>query len=197
MVPDCADETNRNLHDPTDMAERRMVENVMRISDSVRNIMSELLTCIIFFQEICTPTVLHKKVKSKVKSQTRNITIDGQSASLSWCQAPIWDPRPNFFLFYLIIIKQLQTYLCGAPSLTRSRVCSFQFLLGIASAPSLRSESHGTHERMVLSLFFRLSHPGGSGSCIYFTHEQGSPVIPRGIGFVLYEGFKLLLILLR
>jgi hypothetical protein len=25
------------------------------------------------------------------------ITTDGQSASLSWCQAPIWDQRPIFF----------------------------------------------------------------------------------------------------
>jgi hypothetical protein len=25
------------------------------------------------------------------------VTIDGQSASLSWCQAPIWDLRPDFF----------------------------------------------------------------------------------------------------
>jgi hypothetical protein len=29
------------------------------------------------------------------------ITTDGQSASLSWCQAPIRDPQPIFFpLFY-------------------------------------------------------------------------------------------------
>jgi hypothetical protein len=26
------------------------------------------------------------------------VTTDGQSASLSWCQAPIWDLRPDFFL---------------------------------------------------------------------------------------------------
>jgi hypothetical protein len=30
-----------------------------------------------------------------VKSQS-HITIDSQSASPSWCQAPIWDPRPIF-----------------------------------------------------------------------------------------------------
>jgi hypothetical protein len=26
------------------------------------------------------------------------VTTDGQSASLSWCQVPIWDLRPDFFL---------------------------------------------------------------------------------------------------
>jgi hypothetical protein len=30
------------------------------------------------------------------KSQ-RYVTTDGQSASLSWCQAPIWDLRPDFY----------------------------------------------------------------------------------------------------
>jgi hypothetical protein len=30
-----------------------------------------------------------------------------------------------------------------------------------------------------LSLFLRLPQPGGPGSCIYFTQEQSSTVIPR------------------
>jgi hypothetical protein len=34
------------------------------------------------------------------------IMTDGQSASLSWCQAPIWDQQP-IFLLLLIIFKQL------------------------------------------------------------------------------------------
>jgi hypothetical protein len=35
----------------------------------------------------------------------------------------------------------------------RSRVYSFQFLLGMASAAFLRSETHGTHEHILLSQF--------------------------------------------
>jgi hypothetical protein len=70
----------------------------------------------------------------KTKSKSSYITTDRQSASLSWCQAPICDPRPNFPLFSLIIFKQSRVCWCGAPSLTRSRVCSFQFLPGIVSA---------------------------------------------------------------
>jgi hypothetical protein len=84
--------------------------------------------------------------KSYCQSQSPSyVTTHGQSASLSWCQAPIWDPRPIFLLLYLIFLRQLRICWCGAPSLTRRRVCNFQFLLGIASAAFLRSESHETH----------------------------------------------------
>jgi hypothetical protein len=38
-----------------------------------------------------------------------------------------------------------------------------------------------------LSLFFKLPQPGGPGSCIYFPQEQGSRIIPSGIGFLLVE----------
>jgi hypothetical protein len=132
--------------------------------------------------------VLTSVTGQSIKSQSQSyITTDSQSASLSWSQAPIWDTRPIFLLLSLIIFRQLQICWCGAPSLTRSRVCSFQFLLVIASTALLRSESHGTHEHILLSLFLRLPHPGGPGSCIYFPQEQGSPVIPPGIGWVIHQ----------
>jgi hypothetical protein len=60
----------------------------------------------------------------------------------------------------------------GVPSLTRSRVCTFQVFLGFASAAFLRSESDGTHEHSLLSLFLILPQPGGPGSCIYFLQSQ-------------------------
>jgi hypothetical protein len=66
----------------------------------------------------------------------------------------------------------------------RSRVCSFQFLLDIASAAFLRSESHGTYEHILLSLLSRLPQPAEPGSYIYFPQEQGSPVVSPSIGFV-------------
>jgi hypothetical protein len=38
------------------------------------------------------------------QSQSQSyITTDSQSASSSWCQAPIWDPRPIFLILSLII----------------------------------------------------------------------------------------------
>jgi hypothetical protein len=57
-------------------------------------------------------------------------------------------------------------------------------LLGLASEAFLRSESHGTHERILLFLFLRFPQPGGPDSCIYLPQEQGSPVIYPGIGFL-------------
>jgi hypothetical protein len=97
---------------------------------------------------------------------------DGQSASLSWGQAPIWDPRP-ILLFVWLFHRPLRVCWCGAPSLTRSRAYSFQLLLDIASAVFLGSESHGTHEYILLSLLFCLRQPGEPGSCIYLPLEQG------------------------
>jgi hypothetical protein len=38
------------------------------------------------------------------------ITTDGQSASLSWCWALIWDPRQIFPLLSLFIFRQLRVY---------------------------------------------------------------------------------------
>jgi hypothetical protein len=63
-----------------------------------------------------------------VQVKSSCITIYGQSASLSWCQAPISDPRPIFSFFLYLF-----SYICGfndagALSLTRNGVCSSQFL---------------------------------------------------------------------
>jgi hypothetical protein len=55
-------------------------------------------------------------------------------------------------------------------------------LPGIASAAFLRSESHGTHEHSLLSIFSRLPQPGGPGSCFCFPQEQGTQLYPRVLG---------------
>jgi hypothetical protein len=39
-----------------------------------------------------TPVVLWLQIKNQ-----NYVTTDGQSASLSWCQALIWGPRPDFY----------------------------------------------------------------------------------------------------
>jgi hypothetical protein len=115
---------------------------------------------------ICLPLVVYIWI----------VSADSLSASPSWYETPTWDSATTFYPFS--IFWQFRVWWCGAPSLTRSRVCTFQFLPVIASAAFLRSESHGTLERSLLSLFFRLPQPGGPGSCIYFPQEQSSPIIP-------------------
>jgi hypothetical protein len=73
----------------------------------------------------------------------------------------------------------LPVYWWWAPFLTRCRVYSFQLLLGIARAVFLESESHGTHEHILLPLFLRLSQPGRQGSF---------PLAPRNRLAQLYPG---------
>jgi hypothetical protein len=57
-------------------------------------------------------------------------------------------------------------------------MCSFQFLPGIASAAFLRSESHGTHDHILLS-HLRLPQLGGPGSCIYFPNNRVAQLYPQ------------------
>jgi hypothetical protein len=126
-----------------------------------------------------------QKRNDSSNSQSQSyITTDSQSASSSWYKAPIWDLRLIFPILSLIIFRQFHVCWCWAPSLTRSRVCTFQFLPYTANAAFPRSDPHGTLELSSLSLFLRLPQPGGPGSCIYSPQEQGSPVIPPGIWLV-------------
>jgi hypothetical protein len=93
-----------------------------------------------YFEWIENTLVKGYYVELWLQKSKSKLCFDSQSASLSCCQAPIWDPRPIFHILSLNIFRQLLFCWCGAPSLTRSRVCSFQFLLVIAAF--LRSESH-------------------------------------------------------
>jgi hypothetical protein len=89
-------------------------------------------------------------------------------------------PSTNFSHSLWLLFRQFRVCWCEAPSLRRSRVCTFPFLPGITCAAFLISESHRTHEHSLLSIFFRLPKPGGPSSCIYFPQEQRSPVIQCG-----------------
>jgi hypothetical protein len=60
--------------------------------------------------------------RNSVFSQSRSyVTTDGQSASLSWCQA-----ASGAYDQILVTIRQLRVCLCGTPSLTTGRVCRLQ-----------------------------------------------------------------------
>jgi hypothetical protein len=69
---------------------------------------------------------------------------DGQSASLSWCQAPIW----NIFSVWRLWVSW-----CGAPFLTRGWACNLlvQLLLGLAWAVTFVSKSCRTHDHILRS----------------------------------------------
>jgi hypothetical protein len=75
------------------------------------------------------------------------VTTNGQSASLSWNEAPIWGLRPDFY--YCQTVAGLLMW--GALSDVRTGL-SFIIAAGpLASAVILGSESHGTHDHILLS----------------------------------------------
>jgi hypothetical protein len=84
-------------------------------------------------------------IESESESESY-VRTDGQSASLSWNEAPIWGLRPD--IYYSLTLMVL---FCGAPSLTRRRVCLLYMLLVLASADRLGSESLCSRDHVLLS----------------------------------------------
>jgi hypothetical protein len=84
--------------------------------------------------------------RSRSQSQSY-ATTDGQSVSLSWCQALIWGTQDNIFT----TVRQLRICWCGAPSLTRGQAGRLILLLVLAGTIILGSESRGTHDHILLS----------------------------------------------
>jgi hypothetical protein len=84
------------------------------------------------------------------RSRSRShIATDGQSVSKSWCRAPSGVHDQIY-----ITVWQLRSCFCGAPSLTRGRVCLLNILLALASAVFLGPEFLGTRDRILLSLIW-------------------------------------------
>jgi hypothetical protein len=46
-------------------------------------------------------------------------TTDGQSVSMSWYRAALWDLRPDITSCQNVAVRNLRSCFCGAPSLTR------------------------------------------------------------------------------
>jgi hypothetical protein len=61
------------------------------------------------------------------------------------------EPHLGLMTRYLLLFDSYGIVFCGAPSLTRGRICHLYMLLALASAVLLRSESHGTREHILLS----------------------------------------------
>jgi hypothetical protein len=68
-------------------------------------------------------------------------------------------------------------------SLTRGWVCRLQWLLVLARAVILRSESRGTHEHILLSQIRGSPNLEGEVPVFISPQEQGGPIIPPGIEF--------------
>jgi hypothetical protein len=85
-----------------------------------------------------------------------------------------------------ITVGHLRSSCCGAPFLTRGRVCNLlaQF------AVTLQSKSRRTHDHILLS-DVRLPQPGEPGPCIHIPQVHGDPVIPPGTGFLFCRLLRL------
>jgi hypothetical protein len=68
-------------------------------------------------------------------------------------------------------------------SLTRGWVCLLQFVLALAIAVILMSESYGTHDHILLSQIRDSCNLEGQVPVFIYPPEQGGPVIPPGTGF--------------
>jgi hypothetical protein len=83
---------------------------------------------------------------SSPRPSSSHIATDGQSVSKFWCRAPSGAHDQIF-----ITVWHLRPCFCGAPSLTRGRVCLLYMLLTLTSAIFLRSESLETRDHILLS----------------------------------------------
>jgi hypothetical protein len=85
--------------------------------------------------------------RPQAESQNQShIATDCQTVSKSWCRAPSGVHDQIF-----ITVSRLRSCFCGAPSLTRGRVCLLYMLQALASAVLLGSESLGTPDHILLS----------------------------------------------
>jgi hypothetical protein len=104
--------------------------------------LSRLLSSICFGEFL---ELLFRISELTIQSQS-HIATDGQSISKSWCRAPSGAHDQIF-----ITLWQLRSWFCGAPSLTRGRVCLLHMLLALASVVFLGSDSVGTRDCILLS----------------------------------------------
>jgi hypothetical protein len=117
------------------------------------------------------------ELNSRWTSAQSHVTTDGHSVSLSWCQALMWGPWPDFYYC------QLEVRCCGLPSLTRGRVCSLQLLLALSSTLILKSESHETHNHIFLS-DSRLPQPGEPVPHIYIPRNRVAQLYHQALGSI-------------
>jgi hypothetical protein len=77
---------------------------------------------------------------------------------------------------------------CGAPSLMRGWICRLKLLLALASAVILGSESHGTHDHILLSQI-QDPEPGGPGPVFISPGNIVSQLYPPALGSLFVASY--------
>jgi hypothetical protein len=121
------------------------------------------------------------KVMSYSQSQSY-VTTDSQSASQSWCQAPILDSRPIFSVLSLIILRQLQICLCGCPLWGEVWSVVFSF-----SRASVAQPFSGLSPTVLMSIFYCLyfwDSPNleGQAPVFIFPRNRAAQLYPQALG---------------
>jgi hypothetical protein len=122
-------------------------------------------------------TELELKGKDFSRQRQSYIRNDGQSASLSWCQSPIWGPWSDSYQREAV----LGLLMWGAIPDERT---GLQF----TNAAEASQHSHSLFRIQQVSWPYftvwdlKLSQPGVSGPRIYIPKEQVGLVIPPGTG---------------
>jgi hypothetical protein len=63
---------------------------------------------------------------SRIYKSKSKLLFVWQSVNTSWYRAPLWDLRPDITSYWNVAVWNLRSCFCGAPSLTRARVCNMQ-----------------------------------------------------------------------
>jgi hypothetical protein len=113
------------------------------------------------------------------------VTTDCQSASLSWCQAPIWGLRPD-----LITVRQLRVCWSGAFSLMRERVCCLQLLLVLTSAVVLGSSGRGLVNHILLSQIRDSPNLDGQVPVFISLRNRVAQLYPQALGSVFIASYE-------
>jgi hypothetical protein len=100
------------------------------------------LSVVIFYRHLCD---CHLKIETVRAEQSSSLLPATSQHGISWHRAPLGPMARYLFLF-----DSYGLVFCGAPSLTRGRVCLLYMLLALASTVFLRSESLGTRDHILL-----------------------------------------------
>jgi hypothetical protein len=87
------------------------------------------------------------------------IMTDSQSASLSWCQAPIWYPWPILPFSLWLFLDSCESVDMGRPLRREVRPVVFSFCQALPAQPFTDLSPMG-----LMSIFYCLPQPAGPGS---------------------------------
>jgi hypothetical protein len=115
------------------------------MADSQCTHWNSILNCLLL-----SPTVLSGAFSNNLLLSKSKLYYDRQSVLVSRTHL---GPATNFsHSLFDYFFRQFRVSWCGAPSLSRNRVCTFQFLPGIASTTFLRSSPMGLMSIVCLTL---------------------------------------------